>query len=185
MKGGVLALALSNSLLWALYLLFTRHVVSSAQLDAWAYTLVQLLSAGLVLLWIGRRTSGNWRALLEPWTIGYGHTAGVRRGDVCTAEQAEAWLRQDIKYATACIERRVEVPLTQGQYDALASFVYNVGQTQFGNSTLLRLLNAGNTVGAAAQFDRWNRGATGVLPGLVERRTAERVMFEGGKGLAP
>lgn len=121
----------------------------------------------------------------EPWTIGYGHTTGVRRGDVCTAEQAEAWLRQDIKYAVSCIRQLVEVPLTQGQFDALASFVYNVGQTQFGNSTLLRLLNAGNTVGAAAQFDRWNRGATGVLPGLVKRRAAERVMFERGKGLAP
>ena len=121
----------------------------------------------------------------EPWTIGYGHTAGVRRGDACTAEQAEAWLRQDIKYAVACIRQLVEVSLTQGQFDGLASFVYNVGQTQFGNSTLLRLLNAGNAAGAAAQFDRWNRGATGVLPGLVKRRAAERAMFDGGEGAAP
>lgn len=85
MKGGVLALALSNSLLWALYLLFTRHVVSSAQLDAWAYTLVQLLSAGLVLLWIGRRTPGNWRALLEPWTIGYAFMRVVINGATSAA----------------------------------------------------------------------------------------------------
>jgi lysozyme len=115
----------------------------------------------------------------EPWTIGYGHTAGVRRGDTCTAEQAEAWLREDIKYAAAAIKHRVDVPLTQGQFDALASFVYNVGQGQFGNSTLLRLLNAGNTAGAAAQFDRWNRGASGVMPGLIKRRAAEHAMFEG------
>lgn len=120
----------------------------------------------------------------EPWTIGYGHTAGVGRGDTCTAEQAEAWLREDIKYAPACITHLVDSPLTQGQFDALASFVYNVGQTQFGNSTLLRLLNAGNAAGAAAQFDRWNRGASGVLLGLVKRRAAERAMFEGKEGQA-
>jgi drug/metabolite transporter (DMT)-like permease len=55
MSGHVLAIALGNSLLWSIYLLLTRHVVSGAQLDAWAYTLVQLLSAGLVLLWVGAR----------------------------------------------------------------------------------------------------------------------------------
>jgi len=48
----VLAIGLVNSLLWSLYLLLTRHVVNGAQLDAWAYTLVQLLTAGLALLWL-------------------------------------------------------------------------------------------------------------------------------------
>ena len=56
MSGPLLALGLGNSLLWSFYLLLTRHVVSSAQLDAWAYTLVQLLTAGLVMLWLGRAT---------------------------------------------------------------------------------------------------------------------------------
>ena len=59
MSGQVLAIALGNSLLWSVYLLLTRHVVSGAQLDAWAYTLVQLLSAGLAMLWMGRRTPGS------------------------------------------------------------------------------------------------------------------------------
>ena len=67
----VLAIGLVNSLLWSLYLLLTRHVVNGAQLDAWAYTLVQLLTAGLALLWLGRRAAGSWSALLAPWTIGY------------------------------------------------------------------------------------------------------------------
>jgi hypothetical protein len=71
MGGPVLALGLVNSLLWSLYLLLTRHVVSGARLDAWAYTLVQLLTAGLILLWIGRRAAGSWSSLLAPWTIGY------------------------------------------------------------------------------------------------------------------
>src|SRR6186713_756895 len=67
----LLALGLVNSLQWSLYLLLTRHVVSGARLDAWAYTLVQLLTAGLVLLWIGRRAAGSWSGLLAPWTVGY------------------------------------------------------------------------------------------------------------------
>ncbi len=71
MNGSLLALGLGNSLLWSLYLLLTRHVVSGAQLDAWAYTLVQLLTAGLALLWLGRRAAGSWFELLSPWTIGY------------------------------------------------------------------------------------------------------------------
>jgi drug/metabolite transporter (DMT)-like permease len=71
MGAPLLVLGLANSLLWSLYLLLTRHVVSGARLDAWAYTLVQLLAAGLVLLWIGRRAPGSWGELLAPWTVGY------------------------------------------------------------------------------------------------------------------
>src|SRR5260221_1363074 len=71
MGAPLLALGFGNSLLWSLYLLMTRHVVSGARLDAWAYTLVQLLTAGLVLLWIGRRAAGSWAELLAPWTVGY------------------------------------------------------------------------------------------------------------------
>ncbi|MCW5737325.1 MAG: EamA family transporter [Enhydrobacter sp.] len=71
MGAPLLALGLGNSLLWSLYLLLTRHVVSGARLDPWAYTLVQLLAAGLVLLWVGRRAPGSWAELLAPWTVGY------------------------------------------------------------------------------------------------------------------
>ena len=71
MRRSLIALGLGNSLLWSLYLLLTRHVVSGERLDAWAYTLVQLLTAGLVLLWLGRRAPGNWRTLLAPWTVAY------------------------------------------------------------------------------------------------------------------
>lgn len=71
MSGHLLALGLGNSLLWSLYLLLTRHVVSGARLDAWAYTLVQLLAAGLMMLWLGRRAAGTWLELLAPWTVGY------------------------------------------------------------------------------------------------------------------
>ncbi|WP_296321241.1 lysozyme [Reyranella sp.] len=113
----------------------------------------------------------------EPWTIGYGHTHGVRQGDTCTEEQATEWLREDLKATEGAIKHLVDVMITQNQFDALASFVFNIGATQFGNSTLLRLLNKWDYEGAAEQFKRWNRGADGVLPGLVRRRAAERALF--------
>ena len=87
------------------------------------------------------------------------------------------WLREDLRAAERAVRHLVDVPLTQMQFDALASFVFNVGPAAFGNSTLLRLLNAGDAAGAAGQFKRWNRGADGVLPGLVTRRAAERDLF--------
>jgi len=113
----------------------------------------------------------------EPWTIGYGHTRGVRRGDTCSEEQATAWLREDLGAAERAVRHLVEAPLSQGQFDALTSFVFNVGRSAFASSTLLRLLNAGDASGAAEQFKRWNRGADGPLPGLVIRRAAERALF--------
>lgn len=119
----------------------------------------------------GNRVTG------EPWTIGYGHTRGVRRGDTCTEEQATAWLREDLQAAEGAVKDLVDVVLMQGQFDALVSFVFNCGAAAFGNSTLLRLLNGGDRAGAAEQFRRWNRGADGVLPGLVTRRAAERDLF--------
>jgi len=85
MSGNVLAIALGNSFLWSVYLLFTRHVVSGAQLDAWAYTLVQLLSAGLAMLWVGRRTPGNLADLLAPWTVAYAFMRVVINGATSAA----------------------------------------------------------------------------------------------------
>lgn len=113
----------------------------------------------------------------EPWTIGYGHIRGVRRGDTCTEEQATAWLREDLHKAEGAVRHLVDVPVTQGQFDSLTSFVFNIGATAFGNSTLLRLLNAGDAAGAAEQFKRWINGASGPLPGLVTRRARERDLF--------
>jgi lysozyme len=113
------------------------------------------------------------------WTIGYGTTAGVKEGQVITKERADELLRDDVKRFEDQVLRLVKVPLTQGQLDALVSFTYNLGAANLGNSTLLRLLNAGDYKGAAAQFDRWNKAGGKVLKGLVTRRAAERAMFEG------
>lgn len=111
-------------------------------------------------------------------TIGYGHTAGVAMGQVITQQQADDYLRRDVRQFERAVERQVSVPLTQGQFDALVSFAFNLGEGALAQSTLLRLLNAGDYAGAAAQFDRWNKAGGRVLPGLVRRRAAERALFE-------
>lgn len=113
----------------------------------------------------------------EPWTIGVGHTSGVRRGDVCTEVEAMAWLREDCAEAEACVEAWVEPELTQNQFDALVSLVFNIGCGNFKASTLLKLVNAGNYTAAEAQFKRWNKAAGNVMAGLTRRRQAEAEMF--------
>lgn len=115
----------------------------------------------------------------DVWTIGYGTTAGVKPGQTITKERAEELLREDVARFDGYIEALVRVPLTQGQWDALSSFVYNLGPGALEKSTLLRLLNAGDYSGAAAQFDRWVYASGKKLSGLVKRRAAERALFEG------
>ncbi len=111
-------------------------------------------------------------------TIGFGSTDGVLLTDTVTEEEAEDMLLRDLEKAADAIDDYVDVPLTQGQYDALCSFIYNVGRQAFRGSTLLRLLNEGKYTAAGNQLPRWNKAAGKVLPGLVRRREAERRMFE-------
>lgn len=113
----------------------------------------------------------------EPWTIGVGHTGGVKPGDVITREQSDAFLRQDVRHCETAIRRLVNVPLTQGQFDALVSFIFNVGAGAFERSTMLRLLNRGDYDGAADEFLKWNRANGRVMPGLTKRRISERIQF--------
>jgi lysozyme len=113
----------------------------------------------------------------DPWTIGYGHTLDVEPGDTCTLEEAEQWLLDDCADAEVAILRHVKVPLSQGQLDALISFVFNLGAGNFAKSTLLRKLNAGDYVGAWQEFGRWNNAAGKVMPGLTRRRAAEAKLF--------
>jgi lysozyme len=123
----------------------------------------------------------------DRWTLGYGHTKGVKEGDTCTFEQAKAWLREDMAEAAGAVNKLVTVPLTQNQFDALVSFTFNVGgdidadtiAEGLGDSTLLSKLNRGDYVGAAAEFAKWNKQKGRVLNGLTTRRAAEREMFEG------
>ncbi|PHM75099.1 lysozyme [Xenorhabdus kozodoii] len=112
-----------------------------------------------------------------PWTIGYGHTRGVKPGQVITAQQAEEFLHQDLNPIYGAIQRLVKVPLTQGQFDALCSFIFNVGIGNFTHSTLLKKLNAGDYQGAAREFLKWDRADGRELAALRMRRQSEKETF--------
>lgn len=111
-------------------------------------------------------------------TIGYGHTIGVRVGDTCTQEQADDWLRDDSHRAETCIQQCVSADLTQGEFDALVSFVFNLGCGNFRGSRLLQCINDGRMDEAAEQFKRWNKARGQVLAGLTARREAEAERFQ-------
>lgn len=113
----------------------------------------------------------------EPWTLGCGHTGGVKPGDTCTEREAMDWLRADCETAEACIDAYVEPELTQHQRDALISWIFNLGCRAFKGSTLLALINAGNFDGVPAQMLRWNKAAGHVMAGLTKRREAESALF--------
>lgn len=122
-------------------------------------------------------------------TLGYGHTAGVRMTDTCTMPTAETWLRQDVGAVVSDINNRCQgVPLTQNQFDALVSLVFNIGITAFDGSTLLKRLREWPrfapgmrstlwTSNCAHEFTRWNKQAGRVLAGLTARRAKEAALF--------
>ena len=112
-----------------------------------------------------------------PWTIGWGHTRGVKPGDVCTKEEADAWLVEDMKTAERAVNKYVKVELNQYQFDALVSFTYNLGEGALKKSTLLRLVNQKKFEEAAQQFLRWVFNDGAIMKGLVKRRKMERDLF--------
>ncbi|MEO3357228.1 lysozyme [Acinetobacter haemolyticus] len=116
------------------------------------------------------------------WTIGFGtirypNGVKVKQGDTCTRGQAELWLKNDCLWVDACLDKYVKVKVSQNQFDALASFVYNVGETQFIKSTMLSLINQNNLTAAANQFDRWIFDNGKRIQGLVNRRAKEKTLF--------
>ena len=111
------------------------------------------------------------------WTIGYGHTNCVKRYQLITEGDAEIALYGDLETAVTCVDRKVGPNLTQNQFDALVSLVYNVGVYAFTGSTLLRLLNEGDPALAAQEFVKWDHVGIIEAPGLLARRKAERDLF--------
>ena len=110
-------------------------------------------------------------------TIGYGHTHGVKMGDRITAEQAERLLIGDLIVAETEVNR-YGFDLTKNQFDALVSFVYNVGARNFRSSTLLkRLKDNPSDPDIAKQFGRWVYGGGKVLQGLIRRRKDEAKLY--------
>jgi lysozyme len=110
------------------------------------------------------------------WTIGYGHTApNIIASTTITEAEAENLLRADLATAVTCVNRCVNVRITQNQFDALVDFCFNAGRGNFLQSTLLRKVNIGDFEGAIAQFGLWVHAGSKVVAGLVRRRKAEAV----------
>lgn len=119
-------------------------------------------------------------------TIGVGHTSAagppvVKKGMKITAAECDEILARDLAAVETDVNRLVKVPITQNQFDALVSLVFNIGGTAFRKSSLLRKLNAGDIAGAGAQFLVWNKGTVNgkkvAIKGLTTRRQAERALF--------
>jgi lysozyme len=112
------------------------------------------------------------------WTIGYGHTNGVQKGQTITLQQAEAFLVADIAWAVAFVNHVLTVLVTQGEFDALVDFVFNLGSGTLAHSTLLQLVNTGNFAAAANEFAKFDHAGGKVVAGLLRRRLAEKKMFQ-------
>jgi lysozyme len=111
------------------------------------------------------------------WTIGYGHIKGVMEGMTISQEGAEELLVEELKEYENYILNAVEVDLNQNQFDAMVSWVYNLGPTNLKSSTLLKELNSKNYNAAAQEITKWNKAGGKVLTGLVKRREAEASLF--------
>lgn len=116
------------------------------------------------------------------WTIGFGHTRGVKKGQKVTEEEAEALLEKDLKERHRVLGKRVN-QCTEGQYIALMSFVFNFGETKFAGSSLLKFHNAENYKAAAEEFGRWiyvtdpKTGKKVPSNGLITRRKEEKKQY--------
>jgi lysozyme len=120
------------------------------------------------------------------WTIGYGHTGrDVTPGLVITQQRAEELLEADVQYFEQAIDKLLgNAPTTQAQFDAMVSLAFNIGmgsaklaRAGFATSSVLRKHLLKDYAGAADSFLLWNKGGGRVLPGLVNRRAAERAWY--------
>lgn len=116
------------------------------------------------------------------WTIGYGHTKNVKRGDVITQPKANLFLSEDIRFAKKVLENEVKVVLNDNQKTALISFIFNVGVGAFKKSTLLKKLNNEQYNEVPKELMRWIYATVNnqkvIVEGLKNRRTKEVKMWE-------
>lgn len=143
---------------------------------------------GLVLYAYDDFDTSSPRKFIEPGmpvrgtlTIGYGHTGTVKPGMRITEAEADHLLSQDLAWAEAAVDRLVKVPLSDNQFGALVSFCFNVGETNFASSTLLRRLNAGEYDAVPHELAKWVYSKKVRMQGLVNRRAAEAGLWASGE----
>lgn len=134
------------------------------------------LAAGFISSFEGCRLTA-YRCSAGVLTIGYGHTKGVREGDVCTEDQAKAWLIDDIRETQTLLAHYVNVPVSEGEFVALVSLAFNVGVSALMKSKLLRKLNSGDREGAAEEFLDFDLANGKRIEGLTRRRKEEHDLF--------
>jgi len=111
-------------------------------------------------------------------TIGYGHLIKSEESfSHLTEEEALNLLEQDIQKASYAVQRLIEISLNQNQFDALCSFTFNLGAGALQRSTLRQKINRSEFIDAGDEFLRWVRAKGRILPGLMVRRTQERLLF--------
>jgi len=111
------------------------------------------------------------------WTLGYGHTHGVKQGDTCTRAQAEAWLAEDLHEAEIGVDNLVKASMSEGMRDALVSFVYNLGAGALAKSELLQHVNSKHNFSAAKAFLQWSMAGGRPMRGLLRRRLTEAALY--------
>ena len=120
-----------------------------------------------------------YKCAANVWTIGYGSTKGVKKGDTISQEEADKLLLHEMEEYEGYINDMVNVDLKQNQFDAMVAWVFNIGPANLKASTLLKVLNAKDYEGVPAQIKRWNKAGGKVLQGLIRRREAESLLFAG------
>ena len=113
------------------------------------------------------------------WTCGWGSTRGVKEGDVWSQEKADIMLIDELHEYGNYVNDMVTMPLHQNQFDSLTSWCFNLGPTNLSESSLLRVLNEGSYEEVPYQIKRWNKVNGKINEGLIRRREAEALLFEG------
>jgi len=121
----------------------------------------------------------SYRCSADVPTIGFGHTRGVKDGDTCTQEEANQLLADDLEEFEGYVAKLVDIDLTQNEFDAMVAWTFNLGPTNLKSSTLLQKLNEDDRADVPHQIKRWNKAGGIVLNGLVRRREAEALLFQG------
>ena len=113
------------------------------------------------------------------WTIGYGSTKGVEEGDSLTQEDADKLLKHEMDEYEGYIKDMVKIDLKQNEFDSLVSWVFNLGPANLKASTMLKVINDNKLEEVPSQMKRWNKANGKVLEGLIRRREAEALLFQG------
>jgi len=158
----------------------------SASVSNWVRTVIKPRNqVSPVALDLVKQFEGYRQAAIQlpdgRWTIGYGHTKTARQAAEVSEDDAEALLSYDLAAVAAVINGAVYTPLTQNQFDALVSFVFNIGPSNFERSSVLRRINEGAMLDAAFALEIWRKadfeGERIVVDALVRRRAAEKALF--------